>query len=116
MGMGMGHPCPDAFMRAGHLVPDLSANGVNGGRGVQSGQVSTGSAQRCVPGAAESTGCWGGCRTGVFFFLFFIFSFGFESKTLPHGIQAKMAAGLGRLEHAASLPVSPGLGGGHWAP
>lgn len=30
MGMGMGHPCPDAFMRAGHLVPDLSANGVNG--------------------------------------------------------------------------------------
>lgn len=52
----------------------------------------------------------------VFFFLFFIFSFGFESKTLPHGIQAKMAAGLGRLEHAASLPVSPGLGGGHWAP
>lgn len=58
----------------------------------------------------------GAVELGCFFFLFFIFSFGFESKTLPHGIQAKMAAGLGRLEHAASLPVSPGLGGGHWAP
>lgn len=67
MGMGMGHPCPEALMRTGHLVPGLSANGVNGGEGVQGGQVSTGSTRKCVLGAAESTGCWGAVEPGFVF-------------------------------------------------
>lgn len=87
-------------MEEGEFRVDKSQQGAHRGVSQELQRV------QAVGGAVE-LGC---------FFLFFIFSFGFESKTLPHGIQAKMAAGLGRLEHAASLPVSPGLGGGHWAP